>query len=221
MRNNDDALYDDIAHDRSTGEKRIDTVGEMPSGLRTKMLSVYDFIDVENEIVYLIGPIHEFTLYDVMTRLRTLVSLRESNGSLNPNKPITLFINSTGGLVYEMYGLIDFIEGIHDQYGIKINTVCRGSAMSAAAILLSCGTGKRVASTNSVIMLHEISMTQQGTTSDIRSNTRHMEMLQDIMYRLLAKRTKKDVQFWKTNLERDYYLTAAEALELGIIDDVI
>ena len=95
------------------------------------------------------------------------------------------------------------------------------SAMSAAALLLSCGTGLRAASKHSKVMVHQLSTMNFGKLEDIKSNAKFAEQLEDDCNTLMAEVTKKDKEFWKENQRSDYFLSANEALELGIIDKII
>ena len=106
-------------------------------------------VDVDDSVVYMIGEIEDFGLYDFMVRCRAIIRNREEGD----NSPINVIIDSVGGDVYEMFGIIDYIESLDKNSDIKVNTICRGKAMSAAAMVLACGTGKRLASKRSTIMI--------------------------------------------------------------------
>ena len=113
-----------------------------------------------------------------------------------------------------MFGMIDFMELIET----KVNTICRGSAQSAAAIILACGTGKRAASKHSTIMFHQGSTFSQGKLSDVRAGLEYSKAVETKIYNLLGDKTKKDAKWWESKCKSDFYLTAEEALELGVID---
>ena len=162
-------------------------------------------------VVYLVGEIAEFTLFDFMTRIRIVI--RERDAKYN-EEGINLIINSPGGEVSEMFGIIDFMELI----GTKVNTICRGSAQSAAAIILACGTGKRAASKHSTIMFHQGSTFSQGKLSDVRAGLEYTKVIEAKIYKLLGEKTKKDAKWWEDKMKSDFYLSADEALELGVID---
>jgi ATP-dependent Clp protease protease subunit len=98
------------------------------------------------------------------------------------NDPINIIINSDGGDVYEALGMIDFIQSLD----VKVNTICRGRAMSAAALLLCAGTGTRAASKNSTIMFHEISSGIYGKSSDMKANVQHTEKLEEILINIIT-----------------------------------
>ena len=117
--------------------------------------------------------------------------------------------------------MIDYIRTLKENENISTNIVCRGSAMSAAALLLACGTGLRAASKHSKVMVHQLSTMNFGKLEDIKSNAKFAEQLEDDCNNLMAEVTKKDKEFWKENQRSDYFLSAQEALELGIIDKIV
>ena len=117
-------------------------------------------LNIKDSIVYLIGEIGEFSLFDFISRCRTILRERPSE---NSNDPINLMINSTGGNTFEMFGIIDFMKSLK----VKVNVICRGQAMSAAAMILATATGSRICSKHTTIMLHEASIGQYGKSSSI------------------------------------------------------
>ena len=171
-------------------------------------------IDVNASSVLLFGEIMDGTLYDLITRIRAILHMREDD---KKNDSINLVINSTGGSVYEALGIIDYIQSLD----VKVNTIVRGCAMSAAALILCAGTGVRAASKNSTIMFHEMSSDIYGKSSDMKANVQHMEKLEDILLDIMHTNSKKDVEWWKTTTIKDFYITPVEALELGVIDTII
>jgi ATP-dependent Clp protease protease subunit len=154
------------------------------------------------------------TLFDIMTKVKGLIHMRSDS---DKNNPINLIINSDGGSVYEALGIIDFMEGID----VKINTVCRGRAMSAAALILCSGTGIRAASQNSTIMFHEMSSGIYGKSSDMKANVQHMEQLEHILVDIMVRNSKKSSEFWVSNTIKDFYITPTDAIDLGVIDKII
>lgn len=170
--------------------------------------------DVESSSVFLFGEIMDGTLYDIMTRIRGIIHMRDEQYK---NSPINMIINSGGGSVYEALGIIDYIQSLD----VKVNTIVRGCAMSAAALILCAGTGTRAASQNSTIMFHEISSDIYGKSSDMKANVQHMEKLEEILLGILKSNSKKDIEFWKNVTIKDYYITPNDALDLGVIDTII
>ena len=126
-------------------------------------------------------------------------------------------INSPGGDVYEMFGIIDYIESLD----IKVNTICRGRAMSAAAVILACGTGNRMMSKRSTVMFHQSSSFMGGKMSDITAYLDNIKSLEVLIYSMLAEKTKKDADWWREKMRNDMFLTAEELLEIGVIDQII
>lgn len=172
-------------------------------------------IDIKDNIILIQDEIIAGLAFDFISKVRLL---RKINPSL---KNVTIVINSPGGDVVETLGLIDYIRSIDTNEGIKTNIICRGSAMSAAALLLTAGTGVRAASKHSKIMVHQLSSFSVGKLSDIKSNAKFAEQLEDDCNTIMEECTNKDKQWWADNQQTDYFLSAEDALELGIIDKII
>jgi ATP-dependent Clp protease protease subunit len=171
-------------------------------------------IDINDNIILIQDEIQTGLLFDVVSKVRLL---KKINTDL---KSITILLNSGGGDVVETLGLIDYIRSL-DRDGIKTNIVCRGMAMSAAALLLTAGTGLRASSKHSKIMVHQLSSFTAGKLSDIKSNARFAEQLEEDCNQIMEECTKKDKTWWKSNQQNDYFITSEKALELGIIDKII
>lgn len=203
-------------------KEKIDRVGNQKSNLSEDIsvkwkeaFSQIDYgIDVESSTIYMFGDITDGTLYDLVLRIRAVMYMRPDEKS---NDPINIIINSDGGDVYEALGMIDYIQSLN----VKVNTICRGRAMSAAALLLCAGTGIRAVSKNSTIMFHEMSSGIYGKSSDMKANVQHMEKLEEILVSIMSDNSKKDGKFWEEKTIKDYYLSPEEALELGVIDSII
>ena len=174
-------------------------------------------VDVDDSIVYVIGEIEDFGLYDFMVRCRAILRNREEGDE----SPINVVIDSVGGDVYEMFGIIDYIESLEKNSNIKVNTICRGKAMSAAAMILACGTGKRLASKRSTIMIHEGSSMQAGKSSDLKAAHKYNAHLEDMANSILGEKTIKDKKFWSEQTKTDLYLSSKDAQKLGVIDGII
>jgi ATP-dependent Clp protease protease subunit len=154
--------------------------------------------------------------FDIDSLYSTIVKL-DYLERINPNTDINLNIASYGGDVYAMLGLCDYIKGM----GVKVNTHCVGTCMSAAAVLLACGTGNRTMSRHSTVMVHEGSAVEVGKSTDVMRGVDHLKELQKDINQLLAEVTNKDVKFWKRMNRNDTYLDAKTCLEYGIIDEVV
>ena len=174
-------------------------------------------VDIEDSIVYIVGEIEDFGLYDFMVRCRAILRNRADGDT----SPINVVIDSPGGDVYEMFGIIDYIESLERNSDIKVNTICRGKAMSAAAMILACGTGKRLASKRATVMIHEGSSMQAGKTSDVKAAQKYNAHLEDMANTILGEKTIKDKKFWSEQTKTDLYLSAKDAQKLGVIDGII
>jgi len=169
-------------------------------------------LDYEDSVIFLSDEIAEHTLTDFIIRMRSLLQHRRDKTA-----PINLMINSPGGDIYEMFGIIDYIESLD----VKVNTICRGRAFSAAAIILTCGTGSRMMSKRSTVMFHQSSSFLGGKMSDITAYLDNVKSLEKVIYGMLAEKTKKDADWWKNKMRSDLFLTSDELLEIGVIDQII
>jgi|TARA_R110001592_G_scaffold307676_1_gene581549 ATP-dependent Clp protease, protease subunit len=167
-------------------------------------------INIKSNTMYLTYEIEQDTLYAVMTRFDNFIQH-------NPNSDINLNIASYGGDVYSMLGIIDYFKTLP----VKVNTHCVGACMSAAAVILACGTGERTMTENSTVMVHEGSAFEAGKTSDVLKGADHLKKLQSNINRIMADVTSKDQEFWERVSQHDTYLTAEECLDYGIVDKII
>jgi len=176
-----------------------------------KFTEIIHGINIDDSIVYLIGEIEEYTFYDLCTKCRTLLRERPEEKS---SEPITIVVNSSGGCMFEMFAIIDYIKSLK----VKVNIIVRGQAMSAAAMLLACATGSRICSKHSTIMLHQASGGRYGKNSDIQASAKQYKKMEEDSLVLLSESTNKDVEWWRENTRTDMFLSSEEALELGLID---
>ena len=138
--------------------------------------------------------------------------------SENPDRDISLYINSPGGDINGLFANYDTMHYIRPD----VTTICFGQAASAAAVLLAAGTpGKRLALPHSRILLHQPYAGAQGQVSDIELVSQEVQRLKLQLEEILARHTGQDVEKIHTDTDRDFVLTASEALEYGIIDEVI
>ncbi|MEO6630935.1 MAG: ATP-dependent Clp protease proteolytic subunit [Mucilaginibacter sp.] len=138
--------------------------------------------------------------------------------STDPKKDISLYINSPGGSVYAGFGIYDTMHFITPDVG----TICTGMALSMGAILLCGGAaGKRAALSHSRIMLHQPLGGVQGPASDIEITARQVLKIKKELYELVAKHSGQDYQKVHDVSDRDYWMTATEGKEFGIIDEVL
>lgn len=207
-------MYDDQIEEIRVNKTKSDQTEDLPVKWKEALAQMDYGIDVESSTIYLFGDIADGTLYDFTLKIKAIIHMR---GEEKKNDPINVVINSDGGDVYEALGMIDFMQSLN----VKVNTICRGRAMSAAALLLCAGTGNRVASKNSTIMFHEISSGIYGKSSDMKANVQHTEKLEEILINIITSNSKRDSVFWKDKILKDYYLSPEEAIELGVIDNII
>jgi len=207
-------MYDDQIEEIKVTKSKSEQTEDLPVKWKEALAQMDYGIDVESSTIYLFGDIADGTLYDFTLKIKGIIHMR---GEEKKNDPINVVINSDGGDVYEALGMIDFMQSLN----IKVNTICRGRAMSAAALLLCAGTGNRVASKNSTIMFHEISSGIYGKSSDMKANVQHTEKLEEILINIITSNSKRDSVFWKDKILKDYYLSPEEAIELGVIDNII
>ena len=187
--------------------------GDMPGMNRKTQLLFKNLewgINIKSNTMYLTYEIEQDTLYAIMTRFDNFVQHNEG-------VDINLNIASYGGDVYSMLGIIDYFKTLP----VKVNTQCVGACMSAAAVILACGTGKRTMTQNSTVMVHEGSAFEAGKTSDVLKGADHLKKLQNKINRILGEVTSKDQEFWEKVSQHDTYLTAEECLDYGIIDEII
>ena len=138
--------------------------------------------------------------------------------SENPDRDISLYINSPGGDINGLFAIYDTMQYIRPD----VTTICFGQAASAAAVLLAAGTpGKRLALPHSRILLHQPYAGAQGQVSDIELVSQEVQRLKLQLEEILARHTGQSVDKIHTDTDRDFVLTAPEALEYGIIDEVI
>jgi ATP-dependent Clp protease protease subunit len=209
-------FYDgeEIVEEKIVNNKSKESENDIPVRWKEATTQMDYGIDVDASSVLLFGEIMDGSLYDIITRIRAILHMRKDE---HKNDPINLIINSDGGSVYEALGIIDYIQSLD----VKVNTICRGRAMSAAALILCAGTGVRAASQYSTIMFHEISSDIYGKSSDMKANVQHMEKLEEILLEILKSNSNKEKDYWKNVTIKDYYITPMEAMDLGVIDVII
>jgi ATP-dependent Clp protease protease subunit len=136
----------------------------------------------------------------------------------DPNKDISLYINSPGGSVTDGMAIYDTMQYIK----CDVSTICMGMAASMGAFLLAAGTkGKRYALPNADIMIHQPSGGAQGQATDIEIHTKHILHTKQKLNEILAANTCQPLETIKQDTERDNFMTAQQALEYGLIDKVI
>jgi ATP-dependent Clp protease protease subunit len=138
--------------------------------------------------------------------------------SEDPDKDISLYINSPGGSVYAGLAIYDTMQFIKPD----VQTICVGIAMSMGALLLAGGAdGKRMSLPNSKILIHQVSSAFQGQATDIEIHAKEIIDVRRRLDEILAKHTKQDLEKVAKDTERDYFMSADEAKDYNLIDRVI
>ena len=138
--------------------------------------------------------------------------------SENPDRDISLYINSPGGDINGLFAIYDTMQYIRPD----ITSICFGQAASAAAVLLAAGTpGKRLALPHARVLIHQPYAGAQGQATDIELAAKEIQRLKEQLEEVLARHTGQDIARIHQDTDRDFVLTAAEAKEYGIIDEVI
>jgi ATP-dependent Clp protease protease subunit len=165
----------------------------------------------EERIIFLGVQIDDASANDVMAQLLTLESM-------DPDRDISIYINSPGGSFTALTAIYDTMHFVKPD----IQTICMGQAASAAAVLLAAGTaGKRFALAHSRILIHQPYSEGGGQGSDIEIQANEILRMRSLLEEMLSKHTGRDQEQVRKDIERDKILTAAEAKEYGIVDDVI
>ena len=166
----------------------------------------------EDRIVFLGTPVDDTSANDVIAQLISLEGM-------DPDRTISLYINSPGGSMTAMMAIYDTMQFIKPE----IETTCLGQAASAAAVLLAAGaSGKRAALLNSRIMIHQPSTEGgQGSSTDLEIQAREIMRMREAMEGILARHTGRSRERVRQDIERDRFLTAEEAVEYGLIDEII
>jgi len=165
----------------------------------------------EERIIFLGVQIDDTSADDIMAQLLCLESM-------DPDRDISIYINSPGGSFTALTAIYDTMQFIRPE----IQTVCLGQAASAAAVLLAAGTkGKRFALPNSRILIHQPYSEGGGQGSDIEIQAREILRMRALLESLLARHAGRTEDQVRIDIERDKILTAADAVEYGLVDEVI
>ncbi|MBP9030170.1 MAG: ATP-dependent Clp endopeptidase proteolytic subunit ClpP [Bacteroidales bacterium] len=164
-----------------------------------------------DRIIFLGVPIND----DVANIIQAQLLFLEST---DPSKDIQIYINSPGGGVYAGLGIYDTMQYISSD----VATICTGMAASMAAVLLTAGEkGKRTALPHSRVMIHQPMGGAEGQASDIEIVTREILKLREELYEIIATHSGNPIERIRKDSDRDYWMTAQEALEYGMIDEVL
>lgn len=166
---------------------------------------------LEDRIIFISGEIDDASANTVVAELIYLEAK-------NPDKDICIYINSPGGSVTAGMAIYDTMKYIK----CDVSTICVGLAASMGAFLLAAGTkGKRYCLTNSEVMIHQPLGGAKGQASDIEITAKHIIKTKEKMIKMLAENTSQPVEKVASDVDRDYYMTAEEAVAYGLVDKVI
>jgi len=166
---------------------------------------------LKDRLIFIVGPVEDQMANLVVAQLLYLESE-------NPNKDIHLYINSPGGVVSSGLSIYDTMQFIN----CDVSTICVGQAASMGALLLAGGAnGKRFALPHSRVMVHQPSAGYQGQVTDIHIHAQEVLELKRRLNEIMSKHTGQPVEQIEQDLERDNFMSAAAALEYGLIDTVL
>ena len=164
-----------------------------------------------DRIIFLGTQIDDYTANVIQAQLLYL-------DTSDPGKDISIYINSPGGVVYAGLGIYDTMQYINS----KVSTICTGIAASMASIILVAGAkGKRYALDHSRVMMHQPMGGMQGQAVDMEISVRQIIKIKEELYRIIANHSGKQYEDIERDSDRDYWMTAPEAKEYGMIDDVL
>ena len=180
------------------------------SGRGERSYDIYSRL-LRERVIFLVGEVNDQTANLVVAQLLFLESE-------NPDKDISLYINSPGGSVTAGMSIYDTMQFIKPD----VSTMCLGFAASMGAFLLAAGAkGKRYSLPNSKVMIHQVLGGARGQATDIEIQARDILRTKAQMNRILAERTGQTLEKIQQDTERDYYMTADEAKDYGMVDQVI
>lgn len=180
------------------------------SGRGERAYDIYSRL-LKERVIFLVGPVNDQTANLVVAQLLFLESE-------NPDKDISLYINSPGGSVSAGMAIFDTMNFIKPD----VSTLCIGMAASMGAFLLSAGAkGKRFCLPNSKVMIHQPLGGTQGQATEIEIHAREILKTREQLNKILAERTGQPLDKIERDTERDYYLSAAESADYGLIDKVL
>ena len=166
---------------------------------------------LKERIIFLMGPVDDH----VASLLTAQLLFLEAE---NPDKDINIYINSPGGDITALFAIYDTMQYIKPD----ITTICFGQAASAAAVLLAAGTkGKRLALPHARVLLHQPWGSGAGQATDIEIQAREIMRMRDLLEQILSEHTGQPIEKLNKDTDRDFVMSAEEAKEYGMIDEVI
>ncbi len=180
------------------------------SGRGERAYDIYSRL-LRERIVFLVGPVSDQSANLVCAQMLFLESE-------NPDKDIFLYINSPGGSVSAGLSVYDTMNWVKPD----VSTLCMGMAASMGSFLLMAGAkGKRIALPNSKVMIHQPSGGAQGQATDIEIHAREILRTREQLNKIYAERTGQSLEKIAADMERDRYMTATEAMDYGLVDQVL
>ena len=179
-------------------------IEELLSGQKRAFDKLFD-----KRILFLKGPLEDDVADTIVAQLLALDAENQED--------ITMYVNSPGGVISGLFAIYDTMQLL----GSKVNTRCIGMAASAAAVILAAGTGTRSATENARIMIHQPLGGARGTARDIEIQAKNIVFLRQRINEVLAEKTGKDVEQVAKDTDRDYWMTAEDAKEYGLVDEVV
>jgi ATP-dependent Clp protease protease subunit len=180
------------------------------SGRGERAYDIYSRL-LKERVIFLVGPVNDQMANLIVAQLLFLESE-------NPDKDISLYINSPGGSVSAGLAIFDTMNFIKPD----VSTLCTGLAASMGAFLLTAGAkGKRFSLPNSRVMIHQPSGGSQGMASDIEIQAKEILYLRERLARIMAENTGQSIEQIHKDTDRDRFMSAEEALEYGMIDKVL
>ena len=196
-------------NNKSTNQYLIPTVIEK-TNYGERAYDIYSRL-LKDRIIFLGTPIDDGVANAIIAQLLFLEQQ-------NPKEDVKLYINSPGGVVSSALAIYDTMQYIRPD----VQTICVGLAASGAAVLLAAGTkGKRMVLPNGEVMIHQVLGGAQGQASDIDIHARHILKTKDRLNRILAKHTGQKIAKVEKDTDRDYFMSAEDAVAYGIVDKVI
>jgi ATP-dependent Clp protease protease subunit len=166
---------------------------------------------LKERIIFLGTPIDDGVANVVMAQLLHLESE-------DPDRDISIYINSPGGSFTALTAIYDTMQFVKPE----IQTICMGQAASAAAVLLAAGTkGKRLALEHARVLIHQPSGGGEGQSSDIEIQAREILRMRELLEQMISRHTGREVELVRKDIERDKILTAREAVDYGLVDEVV
>jgi len=166
---------------------------------------------LKDRIIFLGGPIDDNVANTVIAQLLFLENQ-------DPKKDIQIYINSPGGTVTGTMAMYDTMQYVK----CDISTICVGMAASGAAVILAAGKkGKRLTLPNSEVLIHQVMGEAGGQATEIEISAKHILKIKERLNKILAKHTSQSVAKIEKDSDRDFYMSAQEAKEYGIVDEII